>query len=46
MTPDEQFVVVTGTYPPMVKVFEVRELSLKFERHMDSEVVQFEVRFF
>uniref|UniRef100_A0A803M266 PIN-like protein n=1 Tax=Chenopodium quinoa TaxID=63459 RepID=A0A803M266_CHEQI len=32
-----------GIYPPQVKVYELRELSLKFERHLVSEIVDFEV---
>uniref|UniRef100_A0A803LNN5 Nucleolar protein 10-like N-terminal domain-containing protein n=1 Tax=Chenopodium quinoa TaxID=63459 RepID=A0A803LNN5_CHEQI len=32
-------------YPPQVKVYELRELSLKFERHLVSEIVDFEVLF-
>jgi hypothetical protein len=38
MSPDGQFVVVTGTYPPGVKVYEVQELSMKFERRLTAEV--------
>ncbi|RMX66217.1 hypothetical protein DD238_001255 [Peronospora effusa] len=43
MSADGNFVVATGVYPPSVKVFDVRDLSLKFERGLDAEVVQFEV---
>ncbi|KAL4177351.1 hypothetical protein KRP22_002284 [Phytophthora ramorum] len=43
MSADGNFVVATGGYPPLVKVFDVRDLSLKFERGLDAEVVQFEV---
>lgn len=32
-----------GIYPPQVRVFEVSELSLKFERHLTSEIVDFQV---
>lgn len=38
---DNNYVVATGTYKPRVKVFEFAEMSLKFERYMDSGVVQF-----
>ncbi len=34
----------TGTYPPSLKLFDVRELSMKVERRLDAEVVQFQVR--
>lgn len=40
---DGEYIVATGTYPPQVKVFETRELSMKFERHLDAEVVQVQV---
>ncbi|XP_057548925.1 uncharacterized protein LOC130827271 [Amaranthus tricolor] len=42
-TPDGEFVIASGIYPPQVKVYELRELSLKFERHLDSEIVDFQV---
>lgn len=35
--------VESGVYPPQVKVYELRQLALKFERHLDSEIVDFEV---
>ena len=31
----------SGVYPPQVRVFELAELSLKFERNLDSEIVEF-----
>jgi len=40
---DGKYLAATGVYPPQVKVYELAELSMKFERHMDCEVVQFEV---
>lgn len=43
MSNDGNFIVATGMYPPTVKVFDVRDLSMKFERRLDSEVVQLEV---
>ena len=43
MSNDGNYVVVTGTYPPVVKVYDVRELSMKFERNLDQEVVQFQI---
>lgn len=39
MSPDQQYILATGTYKPRVKCFEVSNLSLKFERCFDSEVV-------
>ena len=41
---DGIYIAATGTYPPNLKVFDVRELSMKFERRMDAEAVQFQVR--
>lgn len=43
MSPDNQFIIATGTYKPRVKCYEVNNLSIKFERCFDSEVVATEV---
>lgn len=43
MTPDYQFIIAAGTYKPRVKCYEVNNLSTKFERCFDSEVVATEV---
>ncbi|XP_064542111.1 nucleolar protein 10 [Drosophila montana] len=43
MSPDQQYILATGTYKPRVKCFEVSNLSIKFERCFDSEVTTFEV---
>lgn len=40
MSPDNQYILATGTYKPRVKCYEVNNLSLKFERCFDSEVVK------
>jgi len=40
---DGHHIIAAGGYPPQVKVYDTRELSLKFERHIDSPIVQFEV---
>ncbi|KAA8517258.1 hypothetical protein F0562_017490 [Nyssa sinensis] len=42
-TPDGEFLIASGIYPPQVKVYELRELSLKFERHLVSEIINFQV---
>lgn len=42
-TPDGEFLIVSGIYPPQVKVYELRQLSLKFERHLVSEIIDFQV---
>ncbi|EDV57939.2 uncharacterized protein Dere_GG24261 [Drosophila erecta] len=43
MSPDQQYILATGTYKPRVKCFEVSNLSIKFERCFDAEVTTFEV---
>ena len=43
LSPDGNFLCVTGIHPPQVKVYDLSQLSMKFERHLDSEVVDFEV---
>lgn len=43
ITPDGEFLIVSGIYPPQVKVYELREFAMKFERHLDSEIVDFEI---
>ena len=35
--------MATGGYPPQVRAYELRELSLKFSRHFEAEVVQFQM---
>jgi ribosome biogenesis protein ENP2 len=42
MTKDREHVIVTGTYPPVVKCFTVSDMALKFERGLTSDVVAFE----
>jgi ribosome biogenesis protein ENP2 len=44
MTPDESHIIATGVYKPQVRAFDLAELSMKFDRHSDSENVQFEVK--
>ena len=41
LSPDRQYAVVTGMYKPTMKCFDLNELSLKFERCFDNEVVKF-----
>ncbi|CAL5050590.1 unnamed protein product [Urochloa decumbens] len=43
LTPDDQYVIASGIYPPQVKVYELKELSMKFERHMISEIINFQI---
>ena len=43
VTPDQHYVIATGIYAPSVKIFDTAELSMKCERGMDADVVQFQV---
>ncbi|GAM20736.1 hypothetical protein SAMD00019534_039110 [Acytostelium subglobosum LB1] len=43
ITPDGQYLMATGIYPPQLKVFELNQLSSKVTRTLDSQIVQFEV---
>ena len=36
---DGKFLIVAGTYSPRIKCYELSEMSMKFERYLDSEVV-------
>ncbi|XP_014253484.1 nucleolar protein 10 [Cimex lectularius] len=40
---DGQYIIATGIYKPRVRCFEVHNLSMKFERCMDAEIVTFEI---
>ncbi|TFY77985.1 hypothetical protein EWM64_g6026 [Hericium alpestre] len=40
-TRDGHHVIATGTYKPQMRVWDLDQLSLKFERHSDSENVEF-----
>ena len=40
---DGQFLVVSGLHPPMFKCFDLGNLSCKFTRHLDSEIVDFQL---
>lgn len=41
VTPDGNYAMATGTYKPQIHVYDFANLSLKFERHTDSENVDF-----
>jgi WD40 repeat protein len=43
-TYDGTHVIATGTYKPQIRVWDLNQLSLKFERHTDAENVDFVVR--
>ncbi|KAL9186894.1 hypothetical protein ACHAXT_010614 [Thalassiosira profunda] len=38
-SPDGRFLIVGGTYSPRIRCYELAEMSMKFERYLDSEVV-------
>lgn len=38
-----EYVFATGYHPPRVRVFDVNQLSMKFERHFDSEIIDFQI---
>uniref|UniRef100_A0A8C6VWK6 Nucleolar protein 10 n=1 Tax=Nothobranchius furzeri TaxID=105023 RepID=A0A8C6VWK6_NOTFU len=40
---DGQFVLAAGTYKPRIRCYDTYQLSLKFERCLDSEVVAFDI---
>lgn len=43
-TRDGHHVIATGTYKPQIRVWDLDQLTLKFERHTDAENVDFVVR--
>jgi len=43
-TRDGRHTLATGTYKPQLRVWDLDQLSLKFERHTDAENVDFVVR--
>lgn len=44
-TKDEQYIFACGVHAPRVQVYELSNLALKFDRHFDSEIVDFQVCF-
>eukprot|EP01132_Coremiostelium_polycephalum_P002590 gene2590-3210_t len=43
ISPDGQYLMATGIYPPQFKIFELSQLSNKVTRNLDCQIVQFEV---
>ena len=43
MSYDQQYIFATGTYKPRVRCFDVKDLSMKFERCVDCEIVTFSI---
>lgn len=42
-TPDGKYLIATGTYKPQFRVYELAEMSMKFDRHTDAETVAFDI---
>jgi ribosome biogenesis protein ENP2 len=42
MTKDHEHVIVTGTYPPIVRCYTVSDLAMKFQRGLTCDVIAFE----
>ena len=42
-TRDGKFIIAAGVYKPHFRVFELAEMSMKFDRHTDCETVQFQI---
>ncbi|VDM92660.1 unnamed protein product, partial [Litomosoides sigmodontis] len=40
VSPDGRYIFATGTYRPLLKCFDVNDLSLKFSRGLDADVVK------
>ncbi|KAJ3205408.1 Nucleolar protein 10 [Dinochytrium kinnereticum] len=40
-TPDGNHIMATGVYKPHIRVFDLAELAMKFDRHVDCENVDF-----
>lgn len=43
LCPDGDYILATGIYKPRVRCYDVKNLSMKFERCFDSEVVRFQI---
>lgn len=42
VTNDGQYICVTGTYKPRIKCYDAAQMSMKFERGLDADVVKFQ----
>ncbi|KAH6583630.1 hypothetical protein BASA60_001349 [Batrachochytrium salamandrivorans] len=42
-TRDGNYIMATGVYQPQMRVFELGQMAMKFDRHTDAENVQFEI---
>ena len=41
VTDDGEYIIASGLYKPMIKIFDLNEVSLKCERGIDSEIIKF-----
>lgn len=44
MSPDGKYIMAAGNYAPRMKCFDLEQLSMKFERHTDNEIIKILVR--
>lgn len=42
-THDSNFLIAYGIYPSQIKCFDLNDISLKFERHVDTEIIDFQI---
>ena len=40
VTNDNQYVIAAGTYKPRLRVYDTNQMSLKYEKVMDSHAIQ------
>lgn len=40
---DQEFILAAGVYKPRVRCYDVHQLSMKFERCFDAEVVNMDI---
>lgn len=40
---DGRYIFASGTYPPQLHVYDTEELSLKFKRHVDNDIIDFQI---
>lgn len=43
MTEDKQYILAAGVYKPRVRCYDVHQLSMKFERCFDAELVNMQI---
>lgn len=43
ITKDHKFLVAAGLYPPRLRCFDTAQLSMKFERYLEADIVDFQI---